>query len=146
MMYQVLDKDTIEMEIIPYLPKNGRGPASRAATVEIVNCILYKLKTGMQWHLLPVEALFTGRALRYKTVFGHYRKWCRKGAWKDCWVRLLSRHRSEIDLSSGDFDGSHTTAIRGAKKWPTREGRRKRPPTPSTLPTGKGCHWRCPNR
>lgn len=127
-MYEVLSKDMIETEIIPYLPTAKRGFKTKSDLVEVVNCILYKLKTGMQWHLLPVDYLFTGRALHYKTVFGHYRKWCKQGSWKDCWIKLLSRHRSEVDLSSADFDGSHTTAVRGGEEV-AYQGRKKKKTT-----------------
>jgi len=41
-MYLVLDKDTIEMEIVPYIPKNKRGFPPSVSIVEIVNAILYK--------------------------------------------------------------------------------------------------------
>ena len=75
MMYQVLDKDTINSEIIPYLPKVKRGFNTKSNTVEIVNCILYKLKTGCQWHMLPVKSLFSEIVLSYKTVFGHFIKY-----------------------------------------------------------------------
>lgn len=73
--------------------------------------MLYKPKSGVQWHMLSVSEFFSGEPLHYKTVFGHYRKWCKSGAWRGCWVRLLSDNKSKIDLSSGDFDGSHTTAL-----------------------------------
>lgn len=48
-MYQVLSKDMIELEIIPYLPKTKRGFKPKVPLYEIVNAILYKLKTGVQW-------------------------------------------------------------------------------------------------
>ncbi|MBA0882776.1 hypothetical protein [Flavobacterium undicola] len=51
--------------------------------------------------------------LSYKTVFGHYRNWRRQGSWKDCWIKLLKKYKSLIDLSSADLDGSHTTVLRG---------------------------------
>jgi len=41
---------------------------------EIVNEILYKLVTGVQWAYLPVGILFSGRVLHYKMVFVHFRK------------------------------------------------------------------------
>ena len=88
LMYQVLSKDTIELEIIPYIPVSKKGPSISVPMAELVNCILYKLKTGVQWEFLPVEALFTKEALHYKTVFGHYRKWCKQGAWKACWTKM----------------------------------------------------------
>jgi transposase len=54
-MYTVLDKDTIEMEIIPHIPLPKRGFPPTVPLVEIVNAILYKLKTGVQWHQLPTK-------------------------------------------------------------------------------------------
>jgi len=58
-MYQVLDKDTINLEIIPHLSVAKRGFKTKSCLVEIVNCILYKLKTGCQWEFLPVQSLFS---------------------------------------------------------------------------------------
>ena len=46
-MYKVLDKDTIEMEIVPHIPLPKRGFAPTAPLCEIVNAIPYKLKTGV---------------------------------------------------------------------------------------------------
>ena len=127
-MYKVLDKDSIMTEIVPYLPKPVHGPSPKAPLSEIVNAVPYKLKSGVQWHMLPVDQLFSGEPLHFKTVFGHYRNWCRSGAWRKCWVRLLSDNRSMIDLSSGDLDGSHTTALRGGEQV-QYQGRKKRKTT-----------------
>ena len=127
-MYQVLDKDMIELEIVPYLPKTKRGFKPKAPLHEIVNAILYKLKTGVQWEYLPVEILFGDEKLHYKTVFGHYRKWCKQDVWKHCWIQLLKNNRSSIDLSSGDLDGSHTPALKGGEQV-GYQGRKKRKTT-----------------
>ncbi|WP_268225886.1 IS5 family transposase [Sinomicrobium oceani] len=124
-MYIVLCKDIIESDIIPYLPKGKRGFPPTVELSEIVNSILYKLKTGVHWEHLPVAALFEGKILSYKTVFYHYRKWCKQGVWRDCWIELLKRHSKYLDLSSGDIDGSHTTAIRGGEDI-GYQGRKKR--------------------
>lgn len=114
-MYEVLDKDTIISEIIPYLSIAKRGYVCKANIVEVINCILYKLKTGIQWHLLPVTALFSDVILSYKTVFYHFRKWCKNGEWKSVWINLLSKHSDKLDLSSVDLDGSHTRAMKGGE-------------------------------
>ncbi len=127
-MYYVLSKDTIEEEIIPNLPKGKRGFKPTVPLAEIISCILYKLKTGIQWHLLPVNSLFSHIILSYKTVFGHYRNWCKQGSWKNCWIRLLKKYRSLLDLSSSDLDGSHTTALRGGEEV-GYQGRKKRKTT-----------------
>lgn len=71
-MYKVLDKDTIISEILPHLSIAKRGFVCKASIVEVVNCILYKLKTGIQWRLLPVTALFSDVVLSCKTVFYHF--------------------------------------------------------------------------
>jgi hypothetical protein len=47
-MYEVLDKDTIKDKIIPYLSVAKRGFTTKSCLTEIVNAILYKLKTGCQ--------------------------------------------------------------------------------------------------
>ena len=65
-MYQVLSKDILELEIVSYLPETKRGFRPNTPLYEIINAILYKLKTGVQWEYLTVEKL------HYKTVFGHY--------------------------------------------------------------------------
>lgn len=124
-MYQVLDKDIIENEIVPNLPTVKRGFSPRAPLSEIVNCILYKLKTGVQWAYLPVKSLFGDQVLSYQSVFYHYRKWCISNVWEDCWIQLLSKNKSKLDLSSGDLDGSHTSALRGGEEV-AYQGRKKR--------------------
>lgn len=118
----------IEKEIVPYLPVRKRGFKSKVAVCEIVNCILYKLKTGVQWHLLPVNHLFSDEALHYKTVFGYYRKWSKDDVWKSCWIEVLKKNKAKLDLSSGDLDGSHTTALRGGEEV-GYQGRKKRKTT-----------------
>ncbi len=58
LMYIVLDKDIIKCEIVPYLPLAKRGFQVTVPLEEIVNAVLYKLKTGVQWYQLPVKSLF----------------------------------------------------------------------------------------
>lgn len=129
-MYSVLDKDTIEMEIVPYLPMPKKGFLPTVLLVEIVNAILYKLKTGVQWHQLPTEVFFKEKTLSWESVYYHYRKWCVTGVWKTCWIAVLDRHKSGLDLSSVDLDGSHTPAIRGGEEV-EYQGRKKRKTTNS---------------
>ena len=128
-MYTVLDKDTIEMEIIPHIPLPKRGFPT-VPLVEIVNAILYKLKTGVQWHQLPTQIFFKEKPLSWESVYYHYRKWCVNGVWKNCWIRLLEKHKSKLDLSSVDLDGSHTPAIRGGEQVEYQGERNVKPPMP----------------
>ncbi len=45
-MHKVLDKNMIEMEIVAFIPRTKRGFPPTVPLTEIVNAILYKLKTG----------------------------------------------------------------------------------------------------
>ncbi|NME73080.1 transposase family protein, partial [Flammeovirga aprica] len=92
--------------------------------------ILYKLKTGVQWRLLPVSSLFSDVVLHYNSVFAHYRKWCKQNAWEDTWSKILMKYKDKLDLSSGDLDGSHTPVIRGGEEV-EYQGRKKRKTTNS---------------
>lgn len=127
-MYAVLDKVTIKSEILPCLSTAKRGFVTKSCLIEIINAILYKLKTGCQWKFLPVEALFTEEVLGHGAVFHHYNKWRKAGEWKELWLTLLDKHRSEFDMSSVDLDGSHATALRGGEEC-GYQGRKKRKTT-----------------
>jgi len=127
-MYSVLDKDTIEMEIVPYIPKSKRGFPPSVPLTELINAILYKLKTGVQWKYLPVKALFSELSLSWQSVYYHFRKWCLSEVWQNIWVKLLQKHGKDLDLSSVDLDGSHTPAIRGGQEV-EYQGRKKRKTT-----------------
>lgn len=135
-MYTVLAKDTIELEIVQYIPKAHRGFPPTVPLSELINAILYKLKTGIQWNQLPVKALFEDKVICWQTVYYHYRKWSLCGFWKACWIKFLERHRSKLDLSSVDLDGSHTPAIRGGEQV-DYQGRKKRKTTNSLYLTDR---------
>lgn len=104
------------MEILPYLTTAKRGYPCKGDLCEVIQCILYKLKTGCQWHMIPTMAIFTEVVLHYKTIFGKFRQWCKDGSWQKSWESLLGRNRDMIDLSSADLDGSHTVARRGGEE------------------------------
>lgn len=68
---------------------------------------------GVQWELLPVNTLFEDKELSRQSVYYHYRKWNLNKDFKHCRINILKKYKSKLDLSSVDFDGSHT---------PIREG------------------------
>lgn len=135
-MYKVLDKDIIKIEILPHLPSGKRGFEVKANKAEVINAILYKLKTGCQWAFLPVKQLFSEVVLSWQSVYYHFRRWSKHGSWKQCWVRLLKENKPSLDLSSGDVDGSHTPAIRGGEEV-AYQGRKKKKTTNSIYLTDR---------
>ena len=80
---------------------------------EIIEAILYRLKTGCQWRELPVKQFFSGNVLTWNTVFYHYNKWAKAGCWTKIWINILKENHQYLDLSSAEFDGSHTPAKNG---------------------------------
>ncbi|SFW63879.1 Putative transposase of IS4/5 family [Sinomicrobium oceani] len=95
-MYSVLDKDTIALEIVPYIPKTNRGFAPTVPLVEIVNAILYKLKTGVQWYQLPVKALFDSKVLSWQSVYYSRSTKC-------CRLCECLRLRSSLHIDDGQY-------------------------------------------
>lgn len=130
-MQNILSKDTIEIEILPYLPKARRGYVSRVELWRVIQAILYKLKTGCQWRMLPVKEFFADSGYSWKSVYHHFRKWSRTDSLHRLWQSVLLRHRRNLDLSSSNLDGTHTPAKRGGQY--TGYQRRKRTRTTNML-------------
>jgi transposase len=113
---EVLSKDKIERWIVPHLSKGSRGTKVRVELWRIVAAILYRLKSGCQWLMLPVEQFFTSKAkLSRSGVYHHYREWVRDGSFKTVWIELLKANHQLLDLSSMQLDGSHTPAKNGGE-------------------------------
>ena len=113
--YAVLCKGTIKYSTKPCLSVAKRGFTSKFDLVEVVNIILYKLKTGCQWHLLSVSHLFSGGCPTWNTVFHHYRKWCKADDWQHTFTELVCSSKDKVDLLLAYIDGSHTPAYRGGE-------------------------------
>jgi transposase len=105
---EVLSKDRIEQWIIPHLSKGERGPEPQVALADVVTVILYRLKTGCQWRMLPLKEFFDEGILTWNGVYHHHRAWVRDGSWQKVWVEMLKANRSKLDLSSMQLDGSQT--------------------------------------
>ena len=113
---EVLSKDKIERWIVPHLSKGSRGAKVGVELWRIVAAILYRLKSGCQWRMLPVEQFFTSKAkLSRSSVYHHYREWVRDGSFKTVWIELLKANHQLLDLSSMQLDGSHTAAKNGGE-------------------------------
>lgn len=80
--------------MVPHISLPKRGFAPTAPLLEIVNAILYKLKTGVQWEYPPTASLFTQKVLSWLSVYHLYRKWCRSDTFLDCWTGILKRRGS----------------------------------------------------
>lgn len=123
-MIRILSKNTINKFIVAYLSKAKRGFVSKVPLWEIVNAILYKLKTGIQWSLLPIKSLINRRKLSCGAIYHHYRKWTKGGSWQYAFEQLLSKHKAHLGLSLAFLDATHTIAKRGGDQTGTCGKRR----------------------
>ncbi len=110
-----MDKDTIEKIIVPHLSKGKRGFRCKTPVFQVVQAILYRLKTGCQWRELPLKQFINDVPISWQNVYCHFNKWCRDGSWRSVWIGILRSYRSHLDLSSVQLDGSHTPAKRGGQ-------------------------------
>ena len=83
--------------------------------LEVVEAILFTLKTGCQWRQLPVKQFFTGVTLTWSGVYCHVNEWRKDSSWIKLWIKLLQLHRRRLDLSSVQLDGSQTLAKNGGE-------------------------------
>jgi transposase len=109
----ILSKNTIDTWIIPHLTVGSRGFDPTVPIHEIIEAILHRLKTGCQWRELPTKQFFSDTILSWNTVFYHYNKWSKAGCWAKIWVNILKDNHKYLDLSSVEFDGSHTPCKNG---------------------------------
>lgn len=112
---EVISKSMIEEWIVPYLSVGKRGAKAAVAISDIVQAILHRLKTGVQWRFLPVRAFFQAGAISCNGVYYHYSKWVKDGSFKKAWTAILQAHKALLDLSSMQLDGSHTPAKGGGQ-------------------------------
>ena len=109
----ILSKNTIDTWIIPHLTVGSRGFDPTVPIHEIIEAILHRLKTGCQWRELPTKQFFSDTVISWNTVFYHYNKWAKAGCWAKIWINILKENRKYLDLSSVEFDGSHTPCKNG---------------------------------
>jgi transposase len=73
---------------IPAIKSGGRpGKYTRR---EVVNAILYILRTGSSWRMLPHDFP------PWESVYGYFRRWCQAGIWQQVHDHLRSQYRESL--------------------------------------------------
>jgi transposase len=107
---EVLGKDIIRIWLLPQLSVGTRRCTCSVDLLEVIEAILYKLKSVCQWWPLPVRQFFNRTVLTWSGVYYHFNEWRKNGSCKMLWVSLLWLHRRRLHLSSVQLNGSHTLA------------------------------------
>ena len=121
-----MNKVTINKYIVKYIPSPKTGRKCKVQYWRIVKAILYKLKTGVQWHLLPMKQFFQKFDYQWSSVYYHFNKWCKMGVWEKLYSDLLQANKNQIDLEIINLDGSHTPAKRGGEAVVTKGAKNQR--------------------
>src|SRR5918911_5494196 len=103
--------DTQWALIAPLIPEaQPDGRPRKATSRELVNAILYFLRAGMAWRLLPHEFP------PWQTVYYYLRRWQREGVWDRVHHALLM-----ADRERGGREASPTAAILDSQSVRTTE-------------------------
>jgi len=100
--------------LIPLPSLEGRPPSVERR--EIVNAMLYVLRSGCPWRLLPHEFPAWG------TVYYYFRRWHREGVWdrvlKVLRMQVRQKEGREAEPSAAIIDSQSikTSAVRGPEK------------------------------
>ena len=94
--------------LLPEPARRGRKPIDRR---QIINAIMYWVRTGCQWRYLPL--CFPN----WSTVYGVFRKWRMSGLWK----RIHDRLREKVRKQAGKKP-TPTAAIVDSQSIKSAEG------------------------
>lgn len=112
---EILSREFIRQFIVPFLTEGSRGFQSEYDTVTLVEIMLYRLKAGCQWRMIPLKQFFGETKISWETVYYFWNKWCKAGCWAAMWLNFLKVHKAFLDMASIQIDGSHTPAKRGGE-------------------------------
>lgn len=102
----MIPQELYDLEIEPNLSKAKRGFVSKYSLFGILNCIIYRLKTGCQCRELPLKQYFENELPCWQTVYHHFNKWSKNNDFKNIWESILEKYISFFDLDVINLDGS----------------------------------------
>ena len=73
-----------------FYPKSKRGSTSKHDRKHIVDAILYVMKGGISWRMLPSDFP------PWKTVYDHFSKWNKQGVWENALDQVNRRYRRQV--------------------------------------------------
>ena len=112
---RVQSENKIKMLVLPHLSVGKRGKKSKVCLEKVFLLILKRLKTGTQWRELSTREYFE-ETVPWQTIHYYFNKWSKDGSFLNIWKELLKANKQLLDLSTAQFDGSHTPCKRGGER------------------------------
>jgi transposase len=103
-----IHKNQIQTQILPIIPKNKRGFSPKVDLTQIVECIIYKLRTGVQWQCLFVDIECVTPPFSWQLVYYYYRKWGKMEVFKNLFEQCLETKKEKLNIGNLNLDGSHS--------------------------------------
>ncbi len=119
--------------LLPKEPPKPQGGRPRVGDRAALTGILFVLKTGIPWEMLPKE-MGCGSGM---TCWRRLRDWQKAGVWERLQRVLLDRlgRRNTIDFRRAALDSASVAAKRGARRQvPTRRIAARRAPSVTSSP------------
>ncbi len=100
--------------VLYFLSMGKRGKKSGLCLVKVFLLILKRLKTGTQWQELSTRDFFE-ESVPWQKIYYYFNKWSKDGSFLKVWQQLLQNNMHLLDLSTAQFDGTHTPCKRGGE-------------------------------
>ncbi len=122
-----ITKNQIKKYILPLIPANKRGFSSTSDLSEIVQCIIYKLKTDVQWKFLFIEIESLNRHFHgswFIIIIANGVSQAFLNVFKAMFEVQLELQKDKLDTENLNLDGTYTHAKKLANPLDTSIAKR----------------------
>ena len=119
----------LKQYVVPLIPKNKSGFSSQHDPVEILQCIIHKLRTGCQWRYIFPDIKGVAYPFSWQLVYYYYRKWLKAGVFEQAFTSILNNQKIKLNTQIMYLDGTHSLSKKGAIKLHISDGKKVVHPT-----------------
>jgi transposase len=105
---------------------------------EIVQCILYKLKTGVQWNCLFIDIECVKSQFSWQLVYYYFQKWSKAGVFEQLFMFYLFLQKDKLDTENLNLDGTHSYVKRTSESVGYQHRKKGKTSNVLVMTDGKG--------